>query len=65
MLGIHVHVLARPQTVGRSQVPVVVFYILHIVYFDCIQIISMSCGPTHLLGMDYAPLSNFTAHFVW
>ena len=20
------------------------FYILHIVYFDCIQIISMSCG---------------------
>ena len=34
-------------------------------YFDCIQIISMSCGPTHLLGIDYAPLSNFTAHFVW
>ena len=34
-------------------------------YFDCIQIISMSCGLTHLLGMDYAPFSNFTAHFVW
>ena len=24
MLGIHVHVCARPQTVSRSQVPVVV-----------------------------------------
>ena len=36
MLGIHVHICARPQTVSRSQVPVVVVFIFYIL---CILIV--------------------------
>ena len=38
MFCIHVHICARPQTVSKSQVPVVVFF-FYIFYILCILIV--------------------------